>query len=592
MAQQIRGIVFDLDGTLVDAEPLYKTAYNAVASEYGKVYDWQVIQHVIGLPEEIGAAKIIALLELPLTVAELFAKRDAHLDRLFRETLQPCAGALALLQHFRVTCGLPVAIATSSHRRHIALKRANNEALFALISNKADGSGAPAIVCGDDPRLGPGRGKPHGDIYELAAGDLGVPASACLAFEDSTTGFAAAVAAGMAAYAIPDRQPGDTRTAADLAAAYPGGAGILASLESFDPTRHGLPAPPPGWPAPLDAPAHALFVHASHTQKHRLVEYMAAGAAGGDGGGGDGGGTGGVGGGGAARFAAQSPQRSGARVLRFDAPSRAALDAAARRVLGDKFAHLAVDKLLVADAAAPSWAALLARANAAALALGAGAKLRLSCEPAALGRRLVASLDAGVVLEPRDGQFSHVLFVVEEPRAAPWTDPEAECPLAERGKGRKMAPGRKAKAKRRAAGGGAGGGAGAGGAAPPARYWWAVRREDFFLRQRLEVPAPRGLKDASSAVSRASHKIREAVETGRVAPCVAPAAPSGRARPLLAADIGASPGGWTDYLAGRDAAQIALAQADAASASADFDGGGGGGGAATGPGGASGGASR
>ena len=35
----IRGVVFDLDGTLVDAEPLYKTAYNAVAQEYGKVYD-------------------------------------------------------------------------------------------------------------------------------------------------------------------------------------------------------------------------------------------------------------------------------------------------------------------------------------------------------------------------------------------------------------------------------------------------------------------------------------------------------------------------------------------------------------------------
>lgn len=217
------GVVADLDGTLIDSEPAYYASYAAVAREAGKEYSWEVHKHLLGRAEVEGARNMIALLQLHGTTPEqLLHARDAH----FVDTmahLVPLEGALELAQSISAR-GLPAAIATSSSRKYLALKRAANEPLFSCFHH---------FVCGDDAAVG-GHSKPHPAIFIAGAEAIGVPAHQCVAFEDSIAGVASAKAAGMFVVAIPDKR----LNMHDLVAAAPDV--ILPSLRDFNWTCVGL----------------------------------------------------------------------------------------------------------------------------------------------------------------------------------------------------------------------------------------------------------------------------------------------------------------------------------------------------------------
>ena len=104
----------------------------------------------------------------------------------------PLPGAIAALTAMHGT--IPMVIATSSSRSHLYLKQKNNAVLFAFF----DG-----VICGDDEGV-KGKGKPDPAIFIAGAHALGVPPSACVAFEDSLAGILSAKAAGMFVVAVPD----------------------------------------------------------------------------------------------------------------------------------------------------------------------------------------------------------------------------------------------------------------------------------------------------------------------------------------------------------------------------------------------------
>ena len=175
--------IFDLDGVLLDTEPLYTEATEAVVVRYGKHYTAHQKRFIMGRSPLEGARWLVTELGLPISAEQYLRARHTYLQVLFQDCpLIPGAAALVAELHRR---GLRLALATSSERELCALK----------IRPYAWFSWFEAILCGDDPRLT--RAKPAPDIYCLASAELGVTPRQCLVVEDSPAGVQAGVAAGM-----------------------------------------------------------------------------------------------------------------------------------------------------------------------------------------------------------------------------------------------------------------------------------------------------------------------------------------------------------------------------------------------------------
>jgi len=187
----VRYVIFDMDGVLLDTEPLYTQAIAEVAGRYGKVYDWSVKRHCIGRGTMDAARTIVEMLALPISPETLVKDRDVLLHQLFLTTpAMPGARAFTAAVKAR---GIPMAIATSTERPLFEVKVGPHRDWIATFD---------AVVCGDDPRVL--RAKPAPDIFLAAADSLGADPRACLVFEDSPFGVAGALAAGMRVVALPD----------------------------------------------------------------------------------------------------------------------------------------------------------------------------------------------------------------------------------------------------------------------------------------------------------------------------------------------------------------------------------------------------
>ena len=182
------GLIFDLDGTLLDTEPLYSVASQKVLDRFGEVYTPELKRRVMGGDSHKSAQIVIDEFGLPLTSTEYLALREVHLVELFARCAE-IEGAGAFVTAVSDT-SVPFGLATSSHRYLRDIK----------LGNKAWGDLFHATICGDNPALK--RGKPAPDIFLLCAAALNVDPTQCVAFEDSRNGIAAARAAGMTVVAL------------------------------------------------------------------------------------------------------------------------------------------------------------------------------------------------------------------------------------------------------------------------------------------------------------------------------------------------------------------------------------------------------
>jgi pseudouridine-5'-monophosphatase len=185
-------VLFDLDGVLLDTEPLYTEATQAVVGRFGKTYDWSLKQYTMGRDARLTARFILERLEIPLSAEAFLLERAPILDALLAEC-PVIPGAEAFVRKLKAD-GVPIAVATSSDRRLFELKTRSHSFFEAF---------GGAVVCGDDPRVT--AKKPAPDIFLAAARDLGADPSRCIVIEDSPAGVEAALAAGMRVIAMPDR---------------------------------------------------------------------------------------------------------------------------------------------------------------------------------------------------------------------------------------------------------------------------------------------------------------------------------------------------------------------------------------------------
>jgi HAD superfamily hydrolase (TIGR01509 family) len=203
---QLQALIFDVDGTLADTEEAHRAAFNEAFAEAGLDWHWDAplytrLLEVSGGRERIahwwrevnGGITQIDAGALADSVQRLHDLKTAAYERRVRAgavALRP--GVLALL-HAAHAADLSLAIATTTSPTNIAalLREAIGPDWRLRFQVVEDASTAP-------------RKKPDPQVYRQTLQRLGLPAAACLAFEDSANGLAAARAAGLATLVTPN----------------------------------------------------------------------------------------------------------------------------------------------------------------------------------------------------------------------------------------------------------------------------------------------------------------------------------------------------------------------------------------------------
>ena len=187
----IQALIFDLDGLLVDSEPLTELAITALFQQHGCQIrpTAALFERVMGrrIPDVLTLLAEICGLTVPVEV--LNEELEARRLEVLRGRVQPCAGAAELLA-FANNAGLRLALGTSGRRQYVD----------AVLGEVGFRGCFEVEVTGDDVACG----KPAPDVYLLAADRLRVAPARCVVFEDAPTGIAAAVAAGMASGGRPE----------------------------------------------------------------------------------------------------------------------------------------------------------------------------------------------------------------------------------------------------------------------------------------------------------------------------------------------------------------------------------------------------
>jgi len=190
-----RAVIFDMDGLMLDTEPLAARAWGEAAAALGVDFDDALALRMVGCNFVDCSALLRAHCDADYPVDALLGSWHAAYDTIVeREGFALKPGLLELLDWLEAA-DIPKAVATST-RRERARRKLAQKALLPRIA---------VLVGGDEVA----RGKPAPDIFIEAAARIGVPPSACLVLEDSEPGVRAALAAGTMPIMVPDLKPPD-----------------------------------------------------------------------------------------------------------------------------------------------------------------------------------------------------------------------------------------------------------------------------------------------------------------------------------------------------------------------------------------------
>ena len=190
----IEAVVFDLDGVIVDSEPVWEQVRRQVVAEHGGHWLPDAQQRLMGmstgewaryLSQDLGAG-----LPPPAVAAMVIERMRAR----YQDGAPLMPGAAGAVRELATRW--PLGLASSSPP--------------ALIDAVLDGAGLRDCFRVALSTEQVNRGKPAPDIYLAVTGQLGFPPEACAAVEDSTNGLRSAAAAGLQVIAVPHtRYPPD-----------------------------------------------------------------------------------------------------------------------------------------------------------------------------------------------------------------------------------------------------------------------------------------------------------------------------------------------------------------------------------------------
>lgn len=198
-------ILFDMDGLMVDTEPLARQAWARTVAPHGHDISDDLYGRMLGRRTTESAQLVLDALPLPVTRDELITRKTDQYLAMIEDGVPVMPGLWQLLARIEAQA-LPWGVATSTPR-----------AVAEIVLGKLGVVGRyGALACGDEVA----HGKPAPDIFLLAAARLDVAPVACLALEDSAAGCAAAVAAGMRVAAVGEVAMADGQAVSPFAVAY------------------------------------------------------------------------------------------------------------------------------------------------------------------------------------------------------------------------------------------------------------------------------------------------------------------------------------------------------------------------------------
>jgi HAD superfamily hydrolase (TIGR01509 family) len=187
---RIRAVILDLDGLMVDSEPLSYKAWQVLLGEYGYSFMEDQYRHLIGIDGDASVAYLRRTMELPLSNQEILDRHYQLWIEIMRKEARPMEGLKVLIEDMK-SRKLKIGVASNSHTEHV-------HNTLEIIGLDGDLSCVSTV---DMVR----QGKPAPDVYLRTAECLGVVPEVCLALEDSPTGLQSAINAGIRCAVVPNK---------------------------------------------------------------------------------------------------------------------------------------------------------------------------------------------------------------------------------------------------------------------------------------------------------------------------------------------------------------------------------------------------
>jgi len=204
-----RALLFDIDGTLADTDPLHLKAFNQVLGPHGHVFDHARFSRELQGFANVAIGERFLPDEAPERRASILDEKEEVFRALVAGQIEPLPGLMALLDRADAA-RIPMVAVTNAPRLNAEL----------LLSGLGITHRFKALVIGAELP----HGKPHPLPYQEGLRFVGASAEASIAFEDSRTGVQSATAAG-----IPTIGVRTSLSHTDLVAA-----GAVASASAFD----------------------------------------------------------------------------------------------------------------------------------------------------------------------------------------------------------------------------------------------------------------------------------------------------------------------------------------------------------------------